>query len=349
MQLNHETIINWLQEDNQEKLQGLYKKADEIRKEEVGDEIHLRGLVEFSNSCSRNCHYCGIRASRKDVNRYRMNKDEILSCSEEAASFGYGSVVLQSGEDYGITTDFMAELIRDIKNKTNLAITLSLGEKSDDELQQWKDAGADRYLLRFETSDMELYNKIHPDTNPNRSRIQILKNLEKMGYEVGSGVMIGIPEQTWDTLANDIMLFKELDIDMIGVGPYIPHPDTPLANNPEYAKADKQVPNTEEITYKVLSLIRILCPKVNIPSTTALATLNKDTGRENGLCCGANVLMPNITPRKYRQLYEIYPSKACLNETDEEQTSCMRERIEAIGRKVGNGRGDSCNFDRFPK
>ncbi len=348
MKLNHETIVSWLQETDKEKLEELYTEANKIRKEMVGDEVHLRGLIEFSSYCSRKCTYCGLNSFRTDISRYRMNRNEILSCAKEAEEFGYGTVVLQSGEDYGITTTWMENLIQDIKNETSLAITLSLGERSDEELEIWRKAGADRYLLRFETSNPELYQKIHPDVSDEKigDRMTKLQTLRKLGYEVGSGVMIGIPGQTWDMLAQDIEMFKELNLDMIGVGPFISHKDTPLGKKPEFAPQKQQVPNNEEMAYKVIALTRIICPKANIPSTTAIATLNKASGRENGLNRGANILMPNMTPRKYRALYEIYPAKACLDETSVECRGCMSGRIKKIGRTIGKGRGDSKNHTK---
>ncbi|MBN2714054.1 MAG: [FeFe] hydrogenase H-cluster radical SAM maturase HydE [Planctomycetes bacterium] len=339
--MTRDEILGWLREEDEAKLEELWARADAVRKEIVGDEVHLRGLIEISNYCVRQCGYCGLRADNK-LTRYRMQREEIIACAQEAASYGYGTVVMQSGEEYGITTDWIAGIIREIKSLTPLAITLSLGERPDSDLECWKEAGADRYLLRFETSDPELYKLIHPDVACILSdRVRILKKLKALKYETGSGVMIGIPGQTYDVLANDIMLFTELDLDMIGVGPYISHPSTPLGKGEWTRMVDpsEQVPATELMAYKVVALTRIMCPEANIPSTSALATLNKAKGREFGLQRGANVVMPNMTPRKYRSLYEIYPSKACIDETAEECRSCMRGRIFSIGRTVGAGQG----------
>ncbi len=346
MSLTPDQIQTWLPEEAPQKLDSLYVRADETRRLHVGDEVHLRGLIEFSNHCRRRCGYCGLRRDNTAVTRYRMSREEILACAEAAAAFGYGTVVLQSGEDPGVTTEWMEGLIRAIKKNTPLAITLSLGERGDDELSRWREAGADRYLLRFETSNRELYERIHPSLPGTSSdRVAILKVLRELGYEVGSGVMIGIPGQSYTDLARDIELFGELDLDMIGVGPYIAHPGTPLGTEGEGPLAPgEQVPNTEEMAYKVIALARLACPEANIPSTTAIATLNKAQGRELGLCRGANVVMPNVTPRRYRALYEIYPAKACLDETAEECRSCMRGRIHAIGRTVAQGQGASPNW-----
>lgn len=344
IKLDRESIIGWLKETDKEHLKDLYQTANQLRLERVGDEVHLRGLIEFSNNCVRQCAYCGLNKGHKEVSRYRMTESEIIAVAREAKSFGYGTVVLQSGEDWYYTGKAIERIVRGIKEETGLAITLSLGERKQEELEAWYEAGADRYLVRFETSNAALYDKIHPDPQGSlENRLKILKDLRKIGYEVGSGVMIGIPGQTWDDLANDLLTFKELDLDMIGCGPYIEHPDTELGRYPEYASDEEQVPNTEQMAYKVLALVRLLCPDANIPSTTAIATLNKKSGRENGLSVGANILMPNMTPIVYRSLYEIYPAKACLDETAQECQTCMSARIAAIGRKIGTGPGNSPN------
>jgi len=339
-------ILAWLRTTDESELEKLWQRADQVRRQNVGDDVHLRGLIEISNICSRRCGYCGISVSNTALERYRMPADEILACAREAAGYGYGTVVIQAGEDPGITAEWMANLIRSIKDETGLAVTLSLGERSEDEFRAWKEAGADRYLLRFETSNRRLYDLIHPPLPGIHSdRIQILRTLREIGYEIGSGVMIGIPGQTYADLADDIELFRSLDLDMIGVGPFIPHQATPLGDAASLVTAGEgeQVPNTEAMTYKVVALTRLACPKANIPSTTALATLNTASGREQGLNRGANILMPNMTPRNYRALYEIYPAKVCIDETAAECRSCMSRRILSIGRNIGQGRGDSPN------
>lgn len=339
-------IIDWLTEEDPAALEQLWARADAVRKENVGDEVHLRGLIEFSNHCVRQCGYCGLRAGNRAVGRYRMPAEQIVQCAHQAVAFGYGTVVLQSGEDYGIDAAWLAEVLRQIKAETDLAITLSIGERPEEDLRLLREAGADRYLLRFETSNVELYSRIHPPVGETPSdRPAILRNLRDLGYEIGSGVMIGIPGQSYEDLANDIELFAELDLDMIGVGPYLPHPATPLgAEDAPALPDDQQAPNTELMTYKMVALTRLACPQANIPSTSALATVNKDTGREHGLQRGANVVMPNLTPLEYRQMYEIYPAKACIFETAEACHGCMRRRILSIGRTIGTGRGDSPRF-----
>jgi biotin synthase len=340
--MNREEVIAWLREEDEEKLHLLWRRADDSRRTHVGEQVHLRGLIEISNICVRSCGYCGIGRDNRRIGRYRMTDAEIMDCVRQAVILGYGTVVMQAGEDYGITRDGMTDIIRRIKGETALAVTLSLGERPEEDLAAWRDAGANRYLLRFETSNGLLYDRIHPPLgNGPSDRFALLRTLKQLGYETGSGVMIGIPGQTYDDLTRDILLFRELDLDMIGVGPYIPHPDTPLGQGFEdlCAPAGEQVPNSELMTYKVVALTRLVCPEANIPSTTALATLNQVDGRELGLMRGANVVMPNLTPPRYRVMYEIYPDKACLTETSEACASCLGLRIHAIGRAVGAGQG----------
>jgi len=340
-------IVAWLRETNEARLEELWRRADLVRQQSVGGEVHLRGLIEISNHCIRLCGYCGLRVDHRELPRYRMTADEILACVQEGVAFGYGSVVLQAGEDPGIRADWMADVVRRIKADSPMAVTLSLGERDYDELALWRAAGADRYLLRFETSNRELFEQIHPP-HPGRAsdRIAILGILRRLGYEVGSGVMIGIPGQSYDDLAGDLELFRELNLDMIGVGPFLMHPETPLADPQQQpvAAPGEQVPATELMTYKVIALTRLLCSRANIPSTTALATLNKRNGRELGLVRVANIVMPNLTPPKYRVHYEIYPNKACIQESAGLCHQCMEVRIESIGRTRGSGRGDSPNY-----
>ena len=334
-------ILTWLREEEQEVLDRLYKQADTARQKHVADAVHLRGLIEISNHCVRRCAYCGINRTRHAVQRYRMTADGIVEASRLAREFGYGTVVLQAGEDYGLTTAFVSDVIRRIKQESDLAVTLSLGERPRTDLEAFRAAGADRYLLRFETSDPELYARIHPalDSRPS-NRFSDLRALRELGYEVGSGVMVGIPGQTYETLARDIEMFHELDLDMVGVGPYIPHPNTPLGRgeHPD-APAGKQVPQDLEMTFKTLALTRILCPRANLPTTTAVTTVNAGAGRRHGLERGANVIMPNLTPLEYRALYEIYPAKAGILERPRESDRLVKELLRTLGRPVGNGPG----------
>ncbi len=346
--MNKDEIICWLRENNPEKLQSLWQQADQVRRETVGNAVHLRGLIEASNICVRQCRYCGINADQgQKVQRYRMDLPEMKHCAQLAVEFGYGSIVVQAGEDYGLTTDFISDFIRWVKDNTPLAITLSLGERPESDFRTWKQAGADRYLLRFETSDRQLYDNIHPPVKGqlHSDRFEILRQLKSIGYETGSGVMIGIPGQSYDILANDLLAFKELDLHMIGIGPYIPHPETSLGQGQDIITLppDQQVPNDQQTVCTALTLTRLLCPATNLPSTTALSTLS-DKGREQGLNCGGNVIMPNLTPLTYRRLYEIYPAKSCIKEDITEFHNQIKARIEAIGRTVGKGRGDSVKF-----
>lgn len=344
--LDRQSILRWLTCDDATALEQLWREADRVRKEHVGDEVHLRGLIEISNHCLRQCHYCGLRAGNRALTRYRMPPGEIVAAAKQAHAFGYGTVVLQAGEDEGLTFEMVSDIVRRIKGEVGVAVTLSLGERTPEELRAWRAAGADRYLLRFETSNGELFARMHPPRGGNRlPRMELLRQLGPLGYEVGSGVMLGIPGQSFDDLVNDLLLFRELDLDMIGVGPFIAHPATPFGQT-EVAPVPGQVPATELMTYKVVALARLLCPDSNIPSTTALATLNLAEGRELGLQRGANIVMPNMTPPEYRVHYEIYPAKACIRETADLCNRCITGRIQKIGRRIGQGAGASPNLRR---
>jgi biotin synthase len=342
-QLTRDEILSWLLETDPARLESLWAMADRTRQEHVGDAIWLRGLIEVSNVCVRNCAYCGLAACAPRVERYRMSQEEILSCADQAMEFGFGTVVLQSGEDPGITRDGMADAIREIKSRTGLAVTLSLGERSDVDLRAWRDSGADRYLLRFETSDPRLYGTIHPGGSPDR--FGQLMSMRDMGFEIGTGVMVGIPGQTWETLAQDISMFHDYDMDMIGLGPYLESPGTPLAGELGQSlramAGDLQVTGDELTVLKAIALTRLQCPDTNIPSTTALATMDPAHGRANGLERGANVVMPNLTPTRYRDLYRIYPGKAGLHETADFARTAIEEQIHAMGRTIGAGPGPS--------
>ena len=338
-------IAAWLHEEDEARLETLWRAADETRVRFVGDEVHLRGLVEISNYCGRGCTYCGICAQNRNVDRYRVPADVIITAARQAVEFGYGTLVLQAGEDYGIKTDWLAAVLRQIKDETDLAITLSLGERPHDDLAAWREAGADRYLLRFETSDDDLYRRIHPNL-PGRvsDRMAILRDLQELGYEAGTGIMVGVPGQTYASVSRDIDLFRGMDMDMIGIGPYLPHPGTPLGV--EYACLtasghwiEDQIPNTELMTTKVLALTRLVRPDANLPATTALSLIDKAAGRAHGLQRGANVIMPNLTPREYRVKYEIYPEKAAVHETAEEIDRNIMGLLQSLGRSVGHGPG----------
>jgi len=341
--LDRAAIRAWLRERDEAALEALWARADQVRRAHVGDAVHLRGLIEVSNYCVRQCAYCGIAACAGPLPRYRMTGDEILACARKGRDLGFGTIVLQGGEDPGVTGPFVADVVRAITRETGAAVTLSLGERSDADLRAWRDAGADRYLLRFETTDPVLYRRIHPDLPGTVSdRIAQLVRMREMGYEIGTGVMVGIPGQTWDGLANDIWTFREYDMDMIGIGPYLPSPDTPLAGQLKdelTAPPDRQVPNDELTTLKAVALTRLVCPDTNIPSTTALSILDPSAGRAHGLTRGANVVMPNLTPPGYRVLYQIYPGKAAVHETADDLARFVIALIDRLGRTVGSGPG----------
>ncbi len=335
-------LLKWLAERDPSRLQELYERADGVRREHVGDAVHLRGLIEISSHCVRQCMYCGLRQGNRALPRYRMTRDEILDCARHAERLGYGTVVMQAGEDNALTAKWIGDIVRWIKRETSLAVTLSLGERSQSDLKSWRAAGADRYLLRFETSDQDLFRTIHPNRVPDGpDRLTLLRQLKGLGYEAGGGVMVGIPGQSFDSLAQDILTFRELDLDMIGIGPYIAHAATPLGTGAlrPAISAGEQVPSNEEMVYKMIALARIICQDANIPSTTALATINKVDGRKRGLRAGANVVMPNLTPVKYRRLYEIYPEKACIDESANDCNQCLRGQILSLGRFAGEGQG----------
>jgi biotin synthase len=344
--LDHDAVLHWLREDDPARLEELWRAADEVRRKHVGDEVHLRGLVELSNYCVRNCTYCGIRGQNRAVERYRVSAEVVLECARKAVAFGYGTVVMQSGEDYGIETGWLADVVRRIKAETGCAITLSLGERTVDDLRAWREAGADRYLLRFETSDAALYRHIHPDL-PGRvsDRLADLRTLQELGYEAGTGIMVGIPGQTHATVADDIELFRGFDMDMIGVGPYLPHPATPLGAEFETRRAAgdwpaDQIANDETATCKVVALTRLVRPDANLPATTALSLVNKAGGRAHGLQRGANVVMPNLTPLEERLKYEIYPEKAAVHETAEAINDSIMALLDSLGRTIGTGAGE---------
>ena len=298
----------------------LFKTADEVREKYVGNEVHLRGLIEFSNICKCNCKYCGLRKDNPELERYRLSIEEAYDFARKAKEYGYKTVVLQSGEDSYYSVERLVKLLQDIK-KLDLAITLSIGERPFEEYKAFKEAGADRYLIRIETTDEELYKKMH--------RVRCLKDLKTLDYEVGTGCLVGLPEQTIESLANDILFFKEIDADMIGIGPFIPNQNTPLKDTKG---------GTFEMALKVMALTRILLPTINIPATTAMETLNPN-GRLIALQSGANVVMPNVTEGDYRRKYEIYPGKICVGDTPAHCRGCISGKIQSIGRTVSTDYG----------
>jgi len=311
----------------------LFKYADECRKKYVGDEVHLRGLIEFSNICKNTCKYCGLNCYNKKLERYRLTEDEIIDFAKKGVEYGYRTIVLQSGEDAYFTQDRMVHIIKEIK-KMDVALTLSLGEKSYEEYKAYKDAGADRYLIRIETTDVDLYHELHPKMSY-ENRVECLKNLQKLGFETGSGCLVGLPNQTIESLANDILFFKENNFDMIGVGPFIPHPETPLWTGKD-TKEDKE--KRFKLSLRVMAVIRLLLKNINIPATTAMESINPN-GRIIALQSGANVVMPNITEGDYRKKYEIYPDKICINDSPAHCRSCITGKITSIGRTISQDYG----------
>lgn len=318
-------IIEILKDDSNN--DWLFSLADKTREEYVGDEVHLRGLIEFSNICKRQCKYCGLRCEDKFIDRYRISKENVISYAEHAVNMGYKTIVLQSGEDEYYNTDLMCEIIAGIK-KLGVALTLSIGEKTYEEYKAFKEAGADRYLIRIETTDKTLYNQMHPNMDFD-NRVRCLANLGRLGYEVGTGCLVGLPNQTIESLADDILFFKEINADMVGIGPFIPHPHTPLKDS---------ATGSFTLALKVMALTRILLKDINIPATTAMETLNPN-GRIIALQSGANVVMPNVTTTEYRAKYEIYPNKICINENPDKCKGCISAKIQSIGRSVSTSFG----------
>ncbi|MBR2215213.1 MAG: [Selenomonadaceae bacterium] len=301
--------------------------ADEARKRYVGDGVHLRGLIEFSNICRQNCCYCGLRRDNQHLQRYRLEPTEIVKLAENAKALGFATIVVQGGEDVFFTAEILAEVVTAIK-KLDVAVTLSVGERSRQDYQLWREAGADRYLLRIETTDASLYEKLDPGMS-HANRRRCLQDLKELGYEVGTGSLVGLPGQGLESLAQDILFFQEIDADMLGIGPFIPNPDTPLGHEP---------PGDFPLTRRMVSLIRLLIPDANIPATTAMGTILPG-GREIALASGANVVMPNVTVGEARLNYALYPGKICANDSPAKCRSCMEGRLRSMGRFVATGQG----------
>lgn len=318
-----DAIERALQETDARAVQELFERADAVRKQYAGDAIILRGLVEFSNHCGRHCYYCGLNVANKSLERYRLSKAEILESAAKIASDNIKTIVLQSGDDPALDPQWLAAIIKEIKSKHGIAVTLSVGERPREDYELWKKAGADRYLLKIETTDKDLYDSLHSGMSF-ENRLRCLRDLKDLGYETGSGIMTGLPGQTLRSIANDILFFKEWCFDMIGIGPFIPHDKTRLAGTK---------PGDVNLVLKTLALTRIVMKKVNLPATTALGSLARDY-REEGLRTGANVLMPNYTPAKYKRLYEIYPNKRCISEATGACAPCMESLAKSIGRTI---------------
>lgn len=334
-----------------DRMKALLQRALEVKLARLDNCVHLRGLIEYGNVCEKDCLYCGLRSGNGNVERYCLSDEEVLSCARLAHELGYGSVALQSGERSDPA--FIAKierLVREIKkiDGGSLGITLSLGEQSDDTYRRWFEAGAHRYLLRIESSTEELYYKIHPRNGKHsfQKRIACLESLKRIGWQTGTGVMVGLPFQTLDHLANDLLFFKRMDVAMVGLGPYIPHPDTPL-----YRLRDLVPPAAErmDMTLRMIAVLRLMMPEINMVAATANQTVDPQ-GREKAIAAGANVIMPNLTPGEYRESYFIYPDKACVKDRPDQCRSCLDIRLAAIGHRIQyNAWGDSLAFTKKAK
>lgn len=312
----------------------LFAAADRVRRRMVGEAVHLRALIEFSNYCQADCLYCGLRRENTRLERYRLSLEEIEGLITQAQRLGFGTVVLQSGEDPWYDADRIARLIRRAKG-LGLAVTLSLGEREPEEVDYWREQGADRYLLRHETANPELHRRLRPGRTL-AGRVGLLRLLKELGYQIGAGFMVGLPGQTAADLAADLELAVELEADMVGIGPFIPHPETPLGG---------EAGGGVEETLKMVALARLLLPEALIPATTALGSLAPD-GRERALAAGANVIMPSLTPAAARRRYALYPGRICLDESGPQCRACLEERLRRLGRPVAAGPGHSPRWER---
>lgn len=320
-----------LEDESEETLMLLAERADKVRRKVYGTDIYLRGLIEFTNYCKNDCYYCGIRRSNSDAERYRLTDEQIYDCCKIGYELGFRTFVLQGGEDGCFTDDKLVEIIKTIRqNYPDCALTLSIGEKSYESYKRYFDAGADRYLLRHETANSIHYGKLHPKNLLLENRKKCLYNLKEIGYQVGCGFMVGSPFQTTKSIIDDLKFIRDLNPHMVGIGPFIPHKNTPF-------KAYEQ--GSLDLTLKLLSVIRLMLPNVLLPSTTALGTIHP-LGREKGVLAGANVVMPNLSPRNVRKKYLLYDNKICTGDEVAECIVCMKNRMKSIGYKVVVNRGD---------
>lgn len=324
-----EDILTILQDDSEDTY--LFEEADKIRKQIYGTDVFLRGLIEISNYCKNNCLYCGIRRDNRNISRYRLTEQDILFCCDTGYELGFRTFVLQGGEDIFFNDEFLCSTIQKIKKKyPDCAVTLSLGERTEESYKTLFSAGADRYLLRHETATKSHYEKLHPVEMSYENRIECLKTLKKIGFQTGAGFMVGSPFQTHENLADDLLFIKKLKPEMVGIGPFISHNETPFK---EYENG------TLRDTLVMVALTRLLLPNALIPSTTALGTIDPQ-GREKGLKAGANVVMPNLSPVKFRKLYSLYDNKICMGEEAAECRQCLAKRVESAGYKIVTDRGD---------
>jgi len=342
-----EDIIGLLLSEGEERTL-LFRKSAEVKKRYIGNKVWFRGLIEFSNVCSKDCLYCGIRKGNRNLKRYSLSDEEILIAAKFAYDNRYGSIALQSGEvESNQVTNRIENLLHKIKELSDgeLGITLSVGEQEPEVYRRWYEAGAHRYLLRVETTNENLYRKIHPDNKKHdfKRRLDCLKNLQDIGYQTGTGVMIGLPFQTNDDLAGDLLFMKEFNIDMCGMGPYIEHTDTPLARG-----VNDLLPTEErfDLTLKMIAIIRIMMKDINIVAATALQAIDP-IGREKAIKIGANILMPNITPGRYRDSYKLYDNKPCTDDSAEDCQNCLEARVSLADTEIVYGEwGDSKHYER---
>ncbi|NLJ49391.1 MAG: [FeFe] hydrogenase H-cluster radical SAM maturase HydE [Candidatus Atribacteria bacterium] len=332
---NHENLRQ-LFDLGEHDLPALLSYANQIRKKQVGNEVHLRAIIEFSNYCSCHCLYCGLRAENRKISRYRLTNQEIFQSVQTAVNYGLKTIVLQSGEDQFYRPDDIARLIEFIKKHFDVAVTLSLGEHFRQSYRIWRNAGADRYLLKHETADPILYQKLRPGKNL-QDRIDCLMNLKDLGYQVGSGNMVGLPGQTLTSLIEDVLLMKKLNIEMAGIGPFLPHPDTPLGC---YSAGSLSQ------TLKILAITRIVLPTIHLPATTAISTIN-DNGRRLALESGANVIMPNFTPLYVRNQYVIYPQKIDIIEDPEKSMKNLKKLLKEMNRTISMSYGHAIKIKKY--
>jgi biotin synthase len=339
--LTQNEMLKWLNEKDPQKLEELFREARACAIRYVGPKVYFRGIIEFSNLCVKDCYYCGIRKGNANVTRFAMEEGEILECAMAAQEMDYGSIVLQSGERQDEAyVRFIEDILYKIKAATagKLGITLSLGEQNAQTYERWFNAGAHRYLLRIETSSPALYKQLHPGDHFFEVRRECLRTLRSIGYQVGTGVMIGLPFQTYEHLVDDILFFRDEDVDMIGMGPYVPHEETPLVSEVHDPAENFR------LGLVMIALTRLLLKDVNIAATTALQALDP-SGREKGVRAGANIIMPNVTPTDYRKFYQLYSHKPCLDENARQCRSCLEHRIQVAGAEIGYGEwGDSKHF-----
>jgi len=345
-----EDIIGLLLSEGEERTL-LFRKSAEVKKKYIGKKVWFRGLIEFSNVCSKDCLYCGIRKGNKNLKRFSLSDEEILIAAKFAYDNHYGSIALQSGEvETNAVTSRIENLLHKIKELSNgeLGITLSVGEQEPEVYRRWYEAGAHRYLIRVETTNESLYRKIHPDNKKHdfKRRLDCLKSLQDIGYQTGTGVMIGLPYQTNDDLAGDLLFMNEFNIDMCGMGPYIEHADTPLISS-----TGNLLPPAErfDLTLKMIAIIRIMMKDINIVAATALQAIDP-MGREKAIKIGANILMPNITPGRYRDSYKLYDNKPCTDDSAEDCQSCLEARVSLADTEIVYGEwGDSKHYEKRRK